>query len=168
MTKNKILKAFKALDKLLESKKLKGEIGVVGGAAMVLGFDSRAATKDVDAIFVPSKEIRAAAKAVAQDQDLPEDWLNDAVKGYLPGEPESKEIIYRGNGLTVWLPPAEYLLAMKSISARYDTQDAKDVKTLCEFLKIKNPKKVFDIVSRYYPENRIPAKTRFFIEEILG
>lgn len=166
MTKKQILKAFESLNGALKAKNIKGEVGVVGGAAMVLGFNSRAATNDVDAIFIPSREVRLAAKSIAKKHDLPEDWLNDAVKGFLPGEPDSKEVIFEGDSLIVWIPPAEYLLAMKSVSARYDTQDAADVITLCKSLKIKDPKKVFEIVAGYYPDSRIPVKTRFFIEEI--
>ncbi len=159
-------KAFSRLNEILRSQGIRGEIGMVGGAAMVLAFNARDATKDVDAIFSPSSEIRAAAKKVAADLHLPEDWLNDAVKGFLPGNPTSQDTVFEFDSLRVWVPPAEYLLAMK-VSARFDSQDANDVLTLCKVLEIKSAAKALKIVARYYPDNQIPAKTRFFLEELL-
>ena len=43
------------------------------------------ATRDLDAVFIPTDVARQAATAVAEHKGLAEDWLNDAVKGFLPG-----------------------------------------------------------------------------------
>ncbi len=59
------------------------------------------------------------------------------------------------------------MLAMKCISARLDTHDADDVRFLVEHLGLKRPKEVFKIVEDFYPRNRVPVKTRYFIEELL-
>ena len=53
------------------------DLFIVGGAAMAVAYDARLATTDVDAVFVPSKEVRIAASRVAQERGLEEDWLND-------------------------------------------------------------------------------------------
>ena len=95
MKKKDILKAFEKLNEELSRQGICGEVGVVGGAAMVLAFDARNATKDVNAIFEPSSKIRKAIKAIADDLGLPDDWMNDAVKAFLPGEPKKR----RGNSL---------------------------------------------------------------------
>ncbi len=166
MKRKQIELAFQTLNQFLKEKGIKGEIGVVGGAAMVLAFNARAATKDVDAIFHPSQEIRLISKRVAAKLKLPEDWLNDAVKAYLPGEPKEKKIVLALDHLTVWVPPAQYLLAMKAISARLDSRDAEDLVLLCRHLKISKPSAVLEIVAQYYPRNQVPAKTTFFIEEL--
>lgn len=166
MRKGEILAAFQKLDEELERQGICGEVGVVGGAAMVLAFNARAATKDVDAIFEPSSKMRKAIQAIAADLGLPEDWMNDAVKAFLPGEPKEKREIYSRNHLRVWVPEAEYLLAMKCISARFDTRDAEDLKLLIKKLKIKKSDEVFTILQKYYPKKQIPAKTQFFIEEV--
>lgn len=39
---------------------------------------------------------------------------------------------------------------------------------LIRHLGLGKPAEVLDIVSRYYPKGRVPAKTRFLVEEILG
>ncbi|MBI3016715.1 MAG: hypothetical protein HYY62_01765 [Deltaproteobacteria bacterium] len=58
------------------------------------------------------------------------------------------------------------MLAMKCISARWDTYDREDVIFLLRFLKLKSTKEVFKIIESYYPKKLIPPKTQFFIEEI--
>ena len=59
---------------------------VVGGAAMALAYNTRRLTAHVDGVFEPKSAIYDASRAVAQDRlGLPVDWLNDAVKGLLPG-----------------------------------------------------------------------------------
>lgn len=60
------------------------------------------------------------------------------------------------------------MLAMKCLSARWDTSDKDDVIFLIKYLEIKRAKKVLDLIAGYYPKNQIPAKTQFFIKEILG
>jgi hypothetical protein len=44
--------------------------------------------------------------------------------------------------------------------------DLEDVRFLLKNLGLHEAKDVLDLVSRYYPENRIQPKTRFAIEEI--
>ena len=60
------------------------------------------------------------------------------------------------------------MLAMKSISARWDTSDRDDLVFLLRFLKIASPREVFSIIENFYPQALIPAKTKFLIEELLG
>lgn len=58
------------------------------------------------------------------------------------------------------------MLAMKAFSARVDTQDADDLKLLIRVLKLQHAKSVFKIIQKYYPDHVIPAKTKFFVEEL--
>jgi hypothetical protein len=56
------------------------EIVLAGGAALVLMYNAREATRDVDVCWIASEgssEVRKAARRVAAALDLPEDWLND-------------------------------------------------------------------------------------------
>lgn len=166
MTQQEILHALRALDEELAREGLKGEVGIVGGAAMVLAFNAREATRDVDAVFEPSSKLRAAAARVAAALGLPEDWLNDAAKGYLPADTQPRSILLDLPNLAVWVPPAQYLLAMKAIAARFDSHDADDLRTLVRHIGLARVEDVLEVVEHYYPRNQIPAKTQFFLEEM--
>lgn len=167
LTRLLIIRLFKALNRELGAAGVKGEVGICGGAVMCLVFQTRQATKDVDAIFAPTREIRAATKKLAEKFDLPPDWLNDAAKAYFHAEPPRADVLNLPH-LRVWAPLPEYLLAMKCISARFDTHDREDVEFLLRHLQLKEPAKVFAIIEKYYPHRLIPAKTRFFVEELLA
>lgn len=79
-----ITRLLEALDSELAARGTTADVYLVGGAAIALSFDAKRTTRDLDAVFVPMSEVRAAAVAVAQANGLAEDWLNDAVKGFVP------------------------------------------------------------------------------------
>ena len=57
-----------------------------GGAAMALAYDSRRATRDVDALFKPHGIVHDEALAVAAELGLPRWWLNEQASSYVvPG-----------------------------------------------------------------------------------
>jgi predicted nucleotidyltransferase len=166
MTQDQMLRAFHALNDELVRQGVRGEVGIVGGAAMVLAFNAREATRDVDAVFDPASTVRAAASRVAKSLKLPVDWLNDAVKGYMPADTQPRSILLDLPGLAVWVPPPQYLLAMKAIAARFDSNDAADLRTLIQHLELRRVEDVLEVVERYYPRNQVPPKTQFFLEEL--
>ncbi len=166
LDKEEIKKLLKALNQELQKMKIKGEIGLCGGAVMCLVFQTRQATKDVDAIFEPSSEIRKASEKVAKLFGLNPDWLNDAAKAFFEVDPPKEKVLELSH-LRVWAPQADYMLAMKCISARFDTFDRDDVQFLIRYLKLKSAEEVFRIIEKYYPHRQIPAKTQFLVEELL-
>jgi hypothetical protein len=167
MDRDEIEMLLRQLSERLVQRGLVGEVALYGGAAMVLAHWARLATKDVDAVFAPKQEIYEAAAELAADRGVATDWLNDAVKGFL-SERNETSLLLDLPGLRVFVAAPEYLLAMKCMSMRLgkgDT-DLEDVRFLLKNLGLHEAKDVLDLVSRYYPENRIQPKTRFAIEEI--
>ena len=81
MNKNELIEALQELDVQLSSN---CDLILIGGAAMILHFGASRATHDVDMLVIHSDiaDLRRAIKAVAQQRDLPEDWINDAAKGF--------------------------------------------------------------------------------------
>ena len=165
LDREQILHLFELLNDELAKRDEKAEVGIVGGAVMCLMFHARKATRDVAGIFKPSTLIRELVARIAEDQNLPPDWLNDASKAYIQGDFAKQDLINLSH-LRVWAPEAKYMLAMKCISARWDTNDRDDVIFLIKFLKLTHPTQVFNIIEHYYPKRQIPAKTQFFIEEL--
>ena len=156
---------FNQLNKELKKKDVTGEIGICGGAVMCLVFNARKATKDIDGIFVPTKEIRDAVSKIARNNGINENWLNDAAKAYFHVDPPKEDVLSLSN-LRVWAPLADYMLAMKAISARFDSHDKDDLIFLIRYLELKDTESVFEIINKYYPKQKIPPKTQFLIEEV--
>ena len=142
-----------------------GEVGIIGGAVMCLVYNARQATRDVDAIFKPTQVIRRLVEKIGKDTGLGPNWLNDAAKGYVQGEFRKDSVLHLSN-LRIWAPEPRYMLAMKCLSARWDTWDRDDVTFLIRHLKFNQPKDVFDVIEAFYPKRLIPPKTKFFIEEL--
>jgi len=66
------------------------EIAVYGGSALMLTYDWRLATKDVDAVFEADRQtVRRLAQGIAEENGWDPDWLNDGVKGFLSAADDS-------------------------------------------------------------------------------
>jgi len=123
-----------ALHRLGELAQQRGEsidLIAVGGAVMVLAYNARLATHDVD--VVPQRPesmrlVRELARQVAEEFDWPADWLNDAAKGFLIGFRDGG-VIYSAPGIVVRCPAPAQLLAMK-LSAWRDDVDIQDAARL--------------------------------------
>jgi hypothetical protein len=135
LSRREILDAFNALAKELPPGS-PTEIIIGGGAALVLLYGAREATKDVDALRIApldSSSVRAAARRVASRVGLPEDWLNDGAKGYLHGLMPG-EILFDSPSLVVRSAAPRQLLAMK-LSAWRDDVDIGDARLLLSKLE---------------------------------
>lgn len=164
MDAKQIKKCLEELDDELQAMSIKGEVCLYGGAVMCLVYEARPATKDVDAVFKPTTEMRQAIERVAERNALRSDWLNDAVKGFLV--PHQQTIFLNLPHLKVYVPEPDYLLAMKAISARAESFDPEDVKLLIGLLGLKKPDEVFAVIEKYYPRQQIKPATQYFIEEL--
>jgi hypothetical protein len=153
----------------LQAQGVEGEVYLVGGAVMCLALDARPATRDVDAYFLPSREVREAAARVAARERLPEGWLNDAVKGFLSPRGDFDPFLERPH-LRVFVARPEYLLAMKCAAMRLGEEfhDLDDVRYLLRYLNIERVDDALAVVTRYFPEDQLPPKTRLALEELLG
>lgn len=107
---------------------------VVGGAAMVLRYNARLSTQDVDAFFVtpPERsETRMWAERVAREIGLPIDWLNDGAKGFMQGVTYGP-LLLEAPGIKVFQVGSEQLLAMKLSAWRGELDEADAVVVLGE------------------------------------
>lgn len=170
LSKEAILKALQDLSDALARQDVKGELCLFGGTVMVLAYAARVSTKDVDAIFHPASLIRGLAAQIGESNQLPEDWLNDGVKGFI----SAKHDVIRGNlpqfsNLLLTMPTPEYLLAMKCMASRITPGegregDVRDIVFLIRHLNLKAAPQVMNIVAEYYPSNQIPIKAQYLVE----
>lgn len=173
LTREQILAALAALNEKLRARDTHGELALLGGAVMLLAFRARLSTKDVDAIFSPTGEIRAAAADVALELGLEPDWLNDGAKGFISPQAQLVEAdLPRLSHLRITYPTPEYLLAMKVLASRLESDfargDRDDIATLCRVLGLHDADEVMDIVLRYYSPSRVPPRAIFLVREILA
>ena len=157
------------LDAELGAVDAEGELYLVGGAVMCLVLGARAATRDVDGLFRPTRVIREAAARVATRAGVPANWLNDAVKGFLSPRGDFVPFLELAH-LRVFTADPRYLLAMKCAAMRLgeEFQDIDDVRFLLRYLNIDSVAEALQVVTRYFDEASLPAKTRLALEELLG
>jgi hypothetical protein len=134
-----IRNAFDILALELADDGEQAEVLIAGGAALVLLFAARETTKDVDAYFVTpdAATIRGAAVRAAERLGLPDDWLNDAAKGYFEGLTRG-EVVYTSPSLLVRAVTTPQLLAMK-LAAWRDAVDRSDARLLLRRLSGTRP-----------------------------
>lgn len=158
---------FEDMAQELSSRGVRAEVFLVGGAAIALAFDSRRVTRDLDAVFAPTAEVRSAVRAVAERRGLTDDWLNDAVKGFLPGPDPDRTRFFEDPALVVDVASAEYLLAMKLFASRVET-DAEDIALLYRQLGYTTVEQGLDLVERAYKGRPLPARIRFLLEDVVA
>jgi hypothetical protein len=163
-----ILHLLEMLNTELAADDTRAEVYLVGGAVMCLALETRPATRDLDAWFKPATAVRLAAARVAAAARVPADWLNDAVKGWLSPRGDFDRYLERSH-LKVFVAQPAYLLAMKCVAMRLGEEfhDLDDVRFLIRYLNITTATAALAVVSQYFDEGQIPAKTRFALEELL-
>jgi hypothetical protein len=162
--KEEIKECLEELNDELRAMNVKGEVCLYGGAVMCLVFDARPSTKDVDAIFEPVRYIRRAAGRIAERRGLDKDWLNYAVKMFVV--PHERRILFDMPHLKVFTPSPEYLLAMKVLAARANTDDRRDIELLIRVLQLEKPEQVLEIVRDYYPHKQVKPAAHLLIKEL--
>ena len=174
LTRDAMLKAFQEMSDELGRRGVTGELCLFGGTVMVLAFAARPSTKDVDAIFQPTQVIREAARHVGEANQFPEHWLNDAAKGFVSARHETTPgSLPQFPHLRLTMPVPEYLLAMKCMASRIgavegEADDVADIIFLIRHLNLKEAKSVMDILTAYYPKDRVPVKAQYLVEGLFA
>lgn len=168
LSKADIHRLFELLNDELRQADIVGEVFLVGGAVMCLAYGERASTRDVNAFFRPSVNVREAAARVAVKAAIDAHWLNDAVKGFMSVHGEFAPFLELDH-LRVLVAQPEYLLAMKCLAMRIGAEfhDEEDVRFLLRLLDIRSYDHALRIIAKYYPLERFPQKTLYALEDLL-
>jgi len=162
-----------ALQKL--AQKLDAQYGaiqlfVVGGGAIALGYGSRRLTRDIDASYPDSEEIREIVNEVGQEIGLASGWLNsavDRVSGPRQNDLNSIDILERGL-VRISIASPFYLLAMKIAAAR--SKDEKDIQYLSTLCGVNTLAEALEILEEVFGENPrpIPKDKMEFLDKLYG
>jgi hypothetical protein len=169
LTQQDIRRLLELLNEELRQSEISGEIYLVGGAVMCLAYNARHSTADVDAFFQPAAQVRQAAERAAARANMPAEWLNDGVKGFLSEKAEFASFLELDH-LRVMVAEPRYLLAMKCLAMRIGAEfhDEEDVRYLLRHLDIRSHARALELITKYYPLERFPQKSLYALEELLG
>lgn len=164
----------------LNGKSTPAELYLVGGASILLNYNFREMTSDVDAIIRASSAMKDAIRQVSDEHNLPIDWLNTDFKNTTSYSPNLiKYADYRCelcNVLRIYTISAEYLVAMKLMAGRDYKHDLSDVVGIISEHNIKKsnsdkPTITLDtikkaVVNLYGDWNKIPQNSQELIENV--
>lgn len=137
---------------------------LIGGAFMLLQIKNRRTTDDVD-VFLKDiedtttstlyQQFRDAVRTIATRNQLKGNWLSDIMNdslhhnGHVPAGS-----LWRTYGvLEVYLPPEEFILALKLMAGRQKDKD--DILALSKRLKIYTHVQAQRLVDRYIPDKQL-------------
>jgi uncharacterized nucleotidyltransferase DUF6036 len=164
LTRQEIVRALERLGELAAAEGHTVRLVVVGGAAMVLGYNARQSTKDVDALLLPPPEggvVRPWVDQVAREFGWQADWLNDAAKGYMIGL-STGVVLLRAPGVEVSRPSVAQLLAMKLCAWRDDVDIADARRLIAELPPGGSAKEVWQqLVPFLIPGRELKAQYAF-------
>ena len=162
--RSEMIKYLEELNSRLININRQCEITIFGGAAMALVYEAREATRDIDAKYRSSVELRRLIKSISDDFGMDEDWLNNDGEHYVTDRmPASLYLDYEN--LKVFTLNADCLLAMKLTAARMDSNDLDDSVFLMDLLNIQSENQLFDLIDKYIDDDNRATSTKFFVGE---
>jgi len=169
-TREKVIELLTELGTRLFDRGIEGELYLVGGGAMLLGYNRNTVTKDRDAIYTPTEIIDQIADQMAEERSdyaLMPGWLKSQVLPLLPRMKDSRAWqALLVPGLSVQIASPEHLLAMKARASR-SIRDFDDVGVLADVLKINDIKQVWEICENVWGFDVFTEETRELITQYL-
>ncbi len=134
---------------------------MVGGAFMLTQMHSTRMTNDVDVLLKDIDDpttspvyrvFKTAVRAVASQRQIPSTWMNDLIGDFLRNlGTVPKGVLWRTYAvLEVYVPEAEYILALKLLAGRQ--KDREDIRLLCQQIHIQTRNQAQQLVDQYIPK----------------
>jgi hypothetical protein len=143
---------------LLQRKRTRGEVFVIGGGAMILaGYGNDRVSHDIDGMITAGHgAVVDAVRDVAKRHGLASSWLNEQATAYMPPVTDTAAVsVFHHPNLRVTAASAPYLLAMKLMADR--PQDQLDSTVLARHLKLDRAGAA-QVVATYYGEAAVTAE----------
>jgi hypothetical protein len=186
LDRDQLLAAFDEIGRAAVAADARLSIAVFGGSALMLASNFRFATEDVDIAEIgkpwPTWLVDSVER-IARQNNWSSQWLNDAVSFHLsPLARTERDLEMFGTfprredavGLTVFVPTARYLLALKLKALRVadfakGAQDMADVANLLRVLEINEVEAAIDVLAQFFPKSAANAdKQRYVVRHILA
>jgi hypothetical protein len=175
----KIEEAFRLMGQYLLDRNGLGEIVIYGGGAILLQFDWRLRSQDVDARVIATGNhglVLDAARHAATRLGLSNSWLNENVTMYARrGEAEVDRVfvgLYPSHdryGLRVTAAKPEYILAMKLAALErftVDDRDYQDAINLGAECKVSTAEGLRDVYRTYFAEEQLPLRAELRLHDV--
>lgn len=153
-----IIRNLQLVGEELESMKVQDpvELLLIGGGFMLTQIQNRTATSDVDVMVLrpdvytePYQVFKEAVKFVAQDERLDPAWLSTNIGDFLriAGPLPSISIWKIFGPLQIYIPPKNFVLALKLVAGR--KKDMDDIDALCRSLHVTTRHQAQTILNAY-------------------
>jgi hypothetical protein len=159
LNRQDLVAALTRVGELAQAQSQSVELLLLGGSLMVLAYGTRQATRDVDVVILAppqAESVRTIARMIGTERGWPDDWLNDAAKGFLIGATLGP-VVFSAPGIVVYRPAIEQLLAMK-LSAWRDDVDVADARRLLQDLLGTHDEIWASIIPHLQPGRELKAK----------
>jgi hypothetical protein len=184
--RGQLLDAFDEIGHAAIAAKVCLEIAVFGGSALMLAGNFRYSTADVDIAEISRPWppwLADTAARIANRNNWSDSWLNDAVNSFLsPLANPVRDLVALGSfprateevGVRVFVPTAEYMLALKLMALRVSdfdkgSKDLSDVANLLRLLNITDVEPAIAVMAEYFPKSAADAdKQRFVLKHVLS
>ena len=174
LTRADLLEALQELIQELRAHNVRGEIRIVGGAALSLSYFDRDVTQDIDVINVrggDNEAVARAARSVASKLDLNDNWLNFEVTQIdaLPtlGQEVEWHTIFSSETVTLQVASAKALLAMK-LRANRPGRDVNDIRALLALVGITDVGSAEALYESFYPGDVLPDRALQILDNLFA
>jgi hypothetical protein len=178
--RNQLLEALDRVGLAAAANEETIEIAVYGGSALMLASNFRYASEDVDIAQLRRPWphwLEKVVSEIATENAWSEDWFNDAVAFHLsPLATTQNDHVEFGtfprnhtaSGLKVFVPTAEYMLALKLKAIRINDpvkgeQETADILNLVKLLKLDAPQEALAILAKYFPRSADDVEKHKFL-----
>ena len=155
----------------LRSSGSRSGLRIVGGAALALQYFDRESTVDIDAHPIGDADhVLAAGREVAEENGLPDDWLNNQAAVFIPeygSIPLAWETLYDDGTVVIQVASAEAMLAMKLRANRpgRDDTDIAKLMVLCDISSIAEAEEIYE---SFYAAEVLPDRAISMVTRILA
>lgn len=182
LNREDMIAMFKAIGEIAAARDTTYEIAIYGGSALMLSFDYRQSTQDIDFETVSysspsakpiaclddaSKQVIDIADVAAANIGLPKGILRDDVSIFV-SDTAKYHLFGEYGSLRVLQAAPEYILSMKVMSMRssFETQDMRDIWELIDACEIKTLAQLLKLFESFYPDHELPLRNKLLLEDV--